>query len=146
LVSATANQLKSTQQLANAPSQSFNNHHQEIAHLPCATPKTNPVNESLKSNPAQTADIINPVATSSIPRQGLHPILMHLDDQPAQLQATEMDLDINLQQVPITCNRMDLEIPSMTNEVPRLMLRFSHPSKMADTMTKNARRTSAKSA
>jgi hypothetical protein len=52
LVSATANQLKSTQQLANAPSQSFNNHHQEIAHLPCATPKTNPVNESLKSNPA----------------------------------------------------------------------------------------------
>jgi len=126
---------KPKQLMANSPSQSTDLTTKSIAHLPpCAPPKTNLVKPSLISSTVQMAAITNSTAASSMPRQDLLPMPMDLDNQPAQLQlqATEMDLDINPQKVPVTCTRMELEIPSQTNELPRLILRFCHPSKMVD--------------
>jgi hypothetical protein len=131
--------LKTTLQIANSQPQNINQTPQITAHNSIEPSKKDPVNPSLDSSTLQTSISTNLLATSSVPIQGLGPMKMDLDNNlgQMQIQSTKMDLDNDPDQVQPRVKKMDLTNVSKTGEAtPRLILRFSLPSKMGELATK----------
>jgi len=131
--------LKTTLQIANSQPQNINQTPQITAHNSIEPSKKDPVSPSLNSSTLQTSISTNLLATSSVPIQGPGPMKMDLDNKlgQMQIQSTKMDLDNDPDQVQLRAKKMDLTNVSKTSEAtPRLILRFSLPSKMGGLATK----------
>jgi hypothetical protein len=131
--------LKTTLQIANSQPQNIDQTPQITAHNSIEPSKKDPVNPSLDSGTLQTSISTSLLATNSVPIQGLGPMKMDLDNSlgQMQIQSTKMDLDNDPDQVQPRANKMDLANMSKTSEAaPRLILRFSLPSKMGELATK----------